>query len=184
MLNLLTSICADVFLQFSFDPCFGEWCLHCVTAGRNACPNLEWWDSDLWSLMVHLNDCLFIDALLSLQPVVPLTTSIIHLAGTAAGRMSILWCISVLFVCVNCMLVFNPVCSIICLELSLWRLMYLPPVYVTDDEVCLGQLQALRLGPEWAEAFDTKWAYWQHVWWVWTFLIMFTRPGKSSGVFL
>lgn len=33
-------------------------------------------------------------------------------------------------------------------------------VDVADDEVCLGELQALRLGKERAEAFDQKRTYW------------------------
>lgn len=41
---------------------------------------------------------------------------------------------------------------------------YTRSVDVADDEVCLGQLQALRLGEERAEAADQKRTYWQHVW--------------------
>lgn len=41
---------------------------------------------------------------------------------------------------------------------------YMLVVDVADDEVCLGQLQALLLGKERAEAFDQKWTYWEHVW--------------------
>lgn len=41
---------------------------------------------------------------------------------------------------------------------------YTRSVDIADDEVCLGQLQAPRLGEERAEATDQKWTYWQHVW--------------------
>lgn len=36
-------------------------------------------------------------------------------------------------------------------------------VYVADDEVCLGQLQTVRLGEERAAAFDEERALGQHV---------------------
>lgn len=36
-------------------------------------------------------------------------------------------------------------------------------VYATDDEVCLGQLQTVRLGEERATAFDKERALGQHV---------------------
>lgn len=104
--------------------------------------------------------------------------------------------------CVDCMLVLNLVWSIgyhsFCLELYqfnyvwLWRCVALlpaqwpvclPSVYVADDEVCLGQLQALRLGKERAAAFDEKRAYWQHVRWVSTFCSRLKRPERSSSFF-
>lgn len=47
-----------------------------------------------------------------------------------------------------------------CFAISLVAAAYMHFVDVADDEVCLGQLQALRLGKERAEAFDQKRTYW------------------------
>ncbi len=127
--------------------------------------------------------------------------SIFNLGGVAAGEMSLALFSSVLYVCVNCVLVLNPVRSIsyrsLCLELYQFNYIRvsrrvaflsvrwpvcLPSVYVTDDEVCLGQLQALRLGQEWAAAFDEERAHWQHVWWVSAFCSRLKQPERSANV--